>query len=177
MAASGDVSAIDGVFDEMYFATCHRIVELVGDAFIRTYFQTLIDLYNLKSRLRHLRNETVNFSPKFVDGGTFNESSVETLDSTLLMFERLDGVGYWGDALELFRETGNFTKIDSKSADYLLTVARQGSYDMFSSASLVLYYLKCQQAAVNIRTIVVGKNSGLDASAIRDNLRMAYVND
>jgi vacuolar-type H+-ATPase subunit C/Vma6 len=48
---------------------------------------------------------------------------------------------------------------------------------MFSSASLVLYYLLCRQAAANIRTIVVGRNSGQSEEAIRANLRLAYVND
>ena len=55
--------------------------------------------------------------------------------------------------------------------------AKEASYDMFSSASLVLYYLKCRQAAANVRIIFVGKNSGMKESIIRANLRMAHVND
>jgi len=42
---------------------------------------------------------------------------------------------------------------------------------------LVLYYLQTRQAAANVRTIVVGKNSGMTAEDIRSNLRLAYVND
>jgi hypothetical protein len=41
----------------------------------------------------------------------------------------------------------------------------------------VLYYLKCRQAAANIRTIVVGKESGMSEADIRANLRMAHVNN
>jgi vacuolar-type H+-ATPase subunit C/Vma6 len=177
IAAGGDLSDLDGIFDELFFATSKRIDESVGDAFMHTYLQTLIDLFNIKSQLRHLKNEAINFSPKFVDGGTFGPERIETLDNTLATFERFGGAEYWSDAIEFYQETGNFTKIDARSADYLLTVARQGSYDMFSSASLVLYYLKCRQAAANIRTIVVGKNSGMSEADIRTNLRMAYVND
>lgn len=173
----GDLSTLDGIFDTLYFTTSKRIVESVGDAFIRTYLQAVIDLYNLKSRLRHLKNETVRFTPEFVDGGTFGPGLIETQENVLAMFETLGGSKYWASALEYYKETGNFTQIDSKAADYLVLIARQGSYDMFSSASLVLYYLKCQQAAANIRAIVVGKNSGLEAADIRSNLRLVYVNE
>jgi vacuolar-type H+-ATPase subunit C/Vma6 len=144
---------------------------------MHTYLQALIDVYNLKSRLRHLKNKEVNFTPAFVDGGTFASTQIETIEGVVAMFERLGGATYWAEALEEFQTTGNFTRLDARVADYLLMVARQGSYDMFSSASLVLYYLKCQQAAANIRTIVVGKNSGLPIEVIRANLRFAYVNE
>ena len=177
VAASGDLSTIDGIFDQLYFDTSKRIVTAVGDPFIHKCLQTIIDLYNLKSRLRHLKNEGISFEPKFVDGGTFSSSAVESLDAVQTMFGRFGGDAYWAEAIETYNQTGNFTQIDAKSDDYMLTVAKQGSYDMFSSASLVFYYLKCRQAANNIRTIVVGKNSGLEASDIRSNLRLAYVKE
>jgi vacuolar-type H+-ATPase subunit C/Vma6 len=176
VAGSDDLSRIGGIFDELYFATSKRIVTAVGDAFMHRYLQAVIDLYNLKSRLRHLKNDEVDFAAAFVEGGSFAPDQVETLDNVLAMFARLGGEDYWIDALAEYQEAGHFTKLDARSADYLITVAREGSYDMFSSASLVLYYLKCRQAAANIRTIVVGKNSGLEAAAIRANLRLAYVN-
>lgn len=144
---------------------------------MHTYLQTLIDVYNLKSRLRHLKNEEVSFTPAFVDGGTFSPAQIETLDSVLAMFARFGGAAYWAEALEEYQTNGNFTRLDARVADYLLMTARQGSYDVFSSASLVLYYLKCQQSAANIRTIVVGKNSGLPIEVIRANIRFAYVNE
>lgn len=177
LVGEGKMDLVDGVFDELYFITSRRIVETIGDAFIKQYFSTLVDFYNLKSRLRHLKNEGVRFEPAFVPGGSFSAESIMTLEQTLAMFARHGGVEYWKSALEFFVETGNFTRIDALVADRLLTVAKEGSYDMFSSASLVLYYLKCRQAAANIRIIVVGKNSGMSIEDIRANLRMAYVND
>ena len=177
VAQSGDLSTVDGIFDQLYFDTSKRIVTASGNSFMHICLQTIIDLYNLKSRLRHLKNESVSFEPKFVDGGTFSATAIENLEATLAMFERFGGASYWSEALEQYRETGNFSQIDARTDDYLLTVARQGSYDMFSSASLVFYYLKCRQAATNIRTIVVGKNSGLEADDIRSNLRLAYVKE
>lgn len=93
------------------------------------------------------------------------------------MFARFGGVDFWKDAIEYYQTIGNSTSIDARSGEYLLTFAKEESHDMFSSASLVLYYLKCRQAAANIRIIVVGRNNGVKESAIRANLRMAYVND
>jgi vacuolar-type H+-ATPase subunit C/Vma6 len=177
LVSEGRLDKVDGVFDELYFATSRRIVETIGDTFMKRYFATLVDLYNLRSRLRHLKNVSVSFEPAFVAGGTYGVDRIETLENTLAVFARLGGAEYWKEAIEYFTETGNFTKIDARVADHLLTVAKEGSFDMFSSASLVLYYLKCRQAAANVRTIVVGKHSGMNGEDIRANLRMAYVND
>jgi len=177
IASTGDISSLDGVFDSLYFTTSKRLVEKANDPFMRTYLQTLIDLYNLKSRLRHLQNRTVQFTPTFVDGGTFAQNVIETIDQTIAKLYQFGDEAYWETAVQQFQTTGNFTHLDSKSADYLLMTARNGSYDMFSPASLVLYYLKCRQSAANVRTIVVGKNSGLTADQIRSNLRLAYVNN
>jgi vacuolar-type H+-ATPase subunit C/Vma6 len=102
---------------------------------------------------------------------------LETKEQVLDAFASLGDASNWSSAIELFTETGNVTQLDAKAADHLLSVAKEGSYDIFSPASLVLYYLKCRQAAANIRTIVVGKNNGQSADDIRANLRLAYVND
>lgn len=174
---AGEIDKVDGIFDELHFATAKRIVDTVGDSFMKKYFSHFIDLYNLKSRLRHLHNETVNFSPAFVSGGTFDAEQIETLEETLAEFSRLGGAEYWKESLEYYQTTGKTTSLDARGGEYLLTLAKEDSYDMFSSASLVLYYLKCRQAAANVRIIVVGKNSGLGETAIRSNLRMAYVNN
>lgn len=168
---------VDGIFDELYFETSKRIANTTGDAFIKQYLQHFIDLYNLKSRLRHLKNDTVNFTPAFVTGGSFARDRIETLEDTVSTFARFGGVDLWKGALDYFQKTGNFTLIDACMSDYLLTFAKEASSDMFSSASLVLYYLKCRQAAANVRMIVVGKNSGMLPDDIRSNLRMAYVNN
>lgn len=174
---AGRLDLVDGIFDDLYFTTSRHIVETLGDTFMERYFATLVDLFNLKSRLRHLKNADVELEPAFVCGGTLSANHIETQEDVFAMFARHGGAAYWQEALESFVETGNFTQIDARAAERLMVVAKEGSSDMFSSASLVLYYLKCRQAAANIRTIVVGKNNGLPLEDIRANLRMAYVND
>lgn len=174
---AGKIDEVDGIFDALYFSTSAFIMQTHGDRFLQRYFSHVIDLYNLKSRLRALQNPSVSFTPAFVTGGSFGREQIETKEQSYAMFARLGGEAHWRDALDYYERTGNTTSIDARADDFMVSFAKEGSVDMFSSASLVFYYLKCRQAAANIRTIVVGKNSEMDKEDIRTNLRLAYVND
>lgn len=174
---AGELDRVDAIFDALYFSTCAYIIARLGDDFMKRYYANYVDLYNLKSRLRSLRNPQVSLETSFVDGGTFGKESIETKEQVFALFARLGGAEHWRSALDTYEATGNTTELDARIDDYMVSFAKEGSFDMFTSASLVLYYLKCRQAAANIRTIVVGKNSGMSDTDIRTNLRMAYVND
>tara|TARA_B100002051_G_C16745407_1_gene647270 strand:+ start:4638 stop:5537 length:900 start_codon:yes stop_codon:yes gene_type:complete len=177
LVSAGEIDKVDGIFDELYYSTSRDITAKVGDAFMKSYLQTLIDINNLKSRLRILKNDSFNFKPAFIAGGSIAEDKLETEEEVLSHFAQFGGADYWKEAIEYYQSTGNTTSLDARSGEYMILFAKEASYDMFTSASLVLYYLKCRQAAANIRTLVVGKNSGMKESAIRANLRMAYVNE
>ena len=177
MAAAGQRDAIDGVFDAAYFATVTRIAFYARDAFLSRYLRVYIDLYNLRSRLRMLRHPHLQFTPAFVSGGTFAAAEIDSYDQVVGALAQFGGADWWQAALSAYEETGNTTELDARVDDYLVTLAYQASSDQFSSAALVLYYLRCRQAAANVRTIVVGKYSGQPVATIRRNLRLAYVND
>jgi vacuolar-type H+-ATPase subunit C/Vma6 len=177
IVAAEQIDQVDGIFDALYFATSRIIVNASGDAFMKSYLASYIDLHNLKTQLRLLKNESLNFKPSFIEGGTLDQSQIETEEDVFSAFARYGGAGFWKEAIEYYQSYGNTTSIDARSGEYMLVFAKEASYDMFSSSSLVLYYLKCRQAAANVRIIVVGKNSGTKEKAIRTNLRMAYVND
>lgn len=177
LVEAGELSAVDGVFDELYFKTLDRIAVKSHDAFILRYTRAFLDLYNLKAQLRKAANPQVTFTPVFVSGGSFSLHEIDSKESALQAFANIGGDAFWREAIEVFEETGNTTQIDARADEYMINLAKQASFDMFSSASLVLYYLQCRQSAANIRTIVVGKNSGMSEADIRRNLRMTYVND
>lgn len=176
-AGNGEIDMVDGVFDALYFTTSDAILARCGDLFSRRYYARVVDLYNVKSRLRHLQNPDVSFVPAFIEGGSFGRDRYETKESVLALLSHYGGEEFWKDAIAYYEETGNTTRIDARSDDHLIMFAKEASVDVFSSASLVLYYLRCRQAAANIRTIVVGKNSGMSDTDVRANLRLAYVND
>lgn len=176
-AAEREIAKIGMVFDELYFTTSTRITEQAHDRFISRYQTALIDIFNLRRRLRMLAHPGFVSATGFVAGGSFSERLVETLDQVYSQFANLGGAAHWEDALEHHRVTGNTTRLDARADEYLLTIAKQASVDVFSPASLVSYYLLTRQAAANIRTIIVGKESGMSPADIRANLRLAYVNE
>ena len=176
LAEAGEIDKVDAVFDTLFFMMANRIAKKAKDAFITTYLKAIIDLYNIKGRLRSLTHPTVFPAPAFVAGGTVKQASLETMEQVLAALATLGGAAHWADAVTYVSETGNTTRIDARVDEYLTIIAKAASMDMFSSASLVLYYLKCRESAANIRTIVVGKNSGMSEADIRANLRLAYVN-
>jgi len=176
-AAAGEIDRIDAEFDQLFFATATRIAAAYKDAFITTYVKAMIDLYNLKARLRMSTHDQAALIADFVSGGTISRERMETKEEALQAIVQLGGAEFWKSALAQFAATANSTHIDARADEYLLRLAKDASADMFSTGTLVLYYLQTRQAAANVRTIVVGKNSGMTAEDIRSNLRLAYVND
>lgn len=173
---AGELDQVDGVFDQLLFTTIKRTAQKHGDKFIAKYVAAVIDTYNAKATLRRLRLGSTTMQPEFVTGGTFAASELTTLDSVTAAFETLSP-GFFTAALESYNETGNTSELDAQIDDYLVSLTKSAATDMFSSASLVLYYLRARQAATNIRTIVVGRNSGMTTESIKANLRTAYVNN
>lgn len=178
LVLEGKPEAVDALFDALYFATSQSIAKKSNDKFISKYLIAATDIYNLKSRLRALAHDSVEENATtFIAGGSFHKEAVATKEDVLATFARLGGTAYWQEAIDSYNKTANSTTLDVRADEYLVELAKAESHDMFSSASLVLYYLLCRQAAANVRTIVVGKNSGMSEVAIRANLRMSHVND
>jgi len=176
-AVAGELDQVDGVFDQLFFDTTRQIAKTADDAFLTQYVQTSIDLYNIKAALRSSTYPQIKFTPVFVTGGTVAVEALATKEQVYATLERFGGDAVWRTAVEQYQSGGNTTMLDARVDEYLLTIAKRASADMFSAASLVLYYLQVRQAAANVRTIVVGKNSSMTEADIRSNLRLAYVNN
>lgn len=176
-AEEGALDKVDGVLDEVLFATMKRIAEYYKNPFITNFVINEINVHNLRSRLRRLQHQTVHFAADYIAGGTIPARAMESKDAIYAAFETLASADFWRSAIETCKETGNTTELDVRCREYLLMTAKEASRDVFSAASLVLYYLQCQQSATNVRTIVVGKNSGMSVEDIRANLNFAYVNE
>lgn len=173
----GEGGSVDTVFDRLYFKTIERKAQASGDAFLKRFTKTLIDLYNLKARLRTLAYPQVATGVEHIQGGSFAASEIETKEQIMAGYQSLGGEAFWREAVEAYLTTGNTTQLDARADDYLLTMTREAAYDMFSTASLVLYYLRSKQAAANIRTVITLRDGGLGEDRIRPNLRVAYVKE
>ena len=169
--------SVDTIFDRLYFKTIQHKAEVSGDVFLKRYVKALIDLYNLKARLRTIVYPQVANGIRHIEGGTFAASEIETKEQIMSGYQSLGGENLWREAVEAYLSTGNTTQLDARADDYLLTITREAAYDMFSTASLVLYYLRSKQAAANIRTVITLRDGGLEEDRIRPNLRLAYVKE
>ncbi len=135
-----------------------------------------VNLQNLSGRLRQLENKSINFNPKLITKtGVLRVDQLDSIEEILQEFTKFGGENFWREAIEHYQTSRHLTKISIKMREYCLLLAKKQSSDMFSSASLVLYYLKCQQVIDNLRMIVVGKNSGMELSEIKSNLQTMYV--
>jgi len=175
--AAGDLNLVDGILDKLYYDTSLAIAKAYKDTFINNFLKLQIDINNLKGKLRFLKNDSIDFQPKFIEGGSINMNQIESEEDVYSALHNLGGSDFWKEAIEYYQSSGNTTSLDARFEEYMIIFTKEASHDMFSSSSLVLYYLKCKQAAANVRMIVVGKNSNMNQSAIRSNLKMAYVND
>lgn len=173
---AGELDQVDAVFDALFFAAITRIATSCTDAFIKRYVTALIDMHNLKTAWRRHQLGAAFVQTAFVSGGTFAEAELSTKELVKQAFEILSP-GFFTAAVTAYEDTRNSSMLDARLADYITTLAKTASVDMFSSASVVLYYQRAREAAANIRTIVVGRNSGMDVETIRANLRTAYVNN
>jgi vacuolar-type H+-ATPase subunit C/Vma6 len=173
---AGELDKVDGVFDELLFTTIKRTSQKHGDAFVKNYVAAVINTYNVKATLRRLRLGGGVMRPEFVTGGTFAASELSNADSVTAALETI-APGYFVAAVSSYNESGNTSELDARIDDYLVSLTKSAATDMFTSASLVLYYLRARQSATNIRTIVVGRNSGMNTESIKANLRTAYVNN
>lgn len=174
-ANAGELDRVDGVLDGELFASLARIARAGGDAFLSGHVAAVIDLYNCRARLRVLTNPAVASAPGFVEGGSFSAARLDTREQVAAALAQLRDEEFWKDAFAHYDETGHTTRLDARFDEYLTARAAEASVDVFSSASLVRYYLLCRQAAANVRTIVVGRNSGMSDADIRANLRLTYV--
>jgi len=173
---AGELDKVDAVFDELLFTTIKRTAQKHGEPFAKRYVAAVIDMYNAKARLRLAKLGLATMQPEFITGGTFAASELTSVEAVSAAFETLSP-GYFTSAVESYQTSGNTSELDARIDDYLITITKSAATDLFSSASLVLYYLRTRQAATNIRTIVVGRNSGMNTESIKANLRTAYVNN
>ncbi len=167
---------LDELFDSLYFDIGQSFIEKTKDRFLKNYWLSFVNLHNLIGHLRWLENKSVNFSLKLITKtGVLRVDKLNSSEEVLQEFIKFGGENFWREAIEYYQTGRGTTKINIKMREYCLWLAKKQASDMFSSASLVLYYLKCLQAIDNLRMITIGKNSGMDLSEIKSNLQTMYV--
>lgn len=175
LVLNGELDKVDAVFDALFFTTVTRIVGRSNDAFMKRYVKAMIDIYNIKNTLRRTVLSHSQSGSGFVSGGTFSDKELESKDQAVAALAVL-APDHFTMAIDAYESTGHTNQLDAALDDYLLTLTKNASVDLFGTATIVLYYLRTEQAAANLRAILVGKQSGLTNEIIKTKLRLAYVN-
>jgi vacuolar-type H+-ATPase subunit C/Vma6 len=169
------VAEADLLIDLGYFELTKRLAQEVRDTSISNIVKLQIDLHNLKTRLRTLVVERFDSKTWFVSGGNLRLADIETKEQVFTALLDYGGEQHWRESIDLYTKEGHSTLIDVRADDHMLATVRNMSNDIFSPASLIAYFLNCQNSAKIIQTIIVGKEGGQSDAFIRTQLRTLYV--
>jgi vacuolar-type H+-ATPase subunit C/Vma6 len=176
LCQQNDIVAADGIADTLVIEAMRSNSAKINDSDLRLYTERYIDVYNIKNRLRDIKNFGTQYSTVYQSGGWLQPNVMETKESIFTSLQQWGGDG-WRDAIEYLEATGNFTRLDARIDEYLLHSVRQTSYKTFTPASLLFHYMLAEQVVKNVRIITAAKKTGISNIELRANLRMAYVNE
>jgi vacuolar-type H+-ATPase subunit C/Vma6 len=176
LCQQNDIAAADAIADKLVIEAMRNNTAKINDADIRLYTERFIDAYNIKNRLRDIKNFGTQHPTVHQSGGWLQPTAMETKEAIFAALQQWGGDG-WRDAIDYLEATDNFTRLDARIDEYLLHIVRQTSYKTFTPASLLFHYLLVEQAAKNIRIITAAKKTGMSNTELRANLRMVYVNE
>lgn len=164
----------DSVIDTAYWQTITRVAKQLNDPFVSSYVKYLIDIYNIKARLRVDAVDAYDFDAIFVSGGSIGRPQLESATQAVQALSQYGGEALWRDAITLWQETGEYTALENIDYLYQVRMVEQASYDVFSTASLYKYVLKMQQSNALVRTILVGLSTQREVAEIRSLLPFDY---
>ncbi len=172
-----EVSEIDRAMNLNYFEAIKSIAWSKKNKFAKDYVTLLIDIFNIQANLRALSYGEALETPTalFVSGGSLKQSDLENKDRILENIHKIGGkVGTWKEAVEDYKKTGDYVILERISDNYLANFLKESSYDIFSPASLFSYFHARKNNIQLIRSILVGKQTGLSEYEIRKMLRKLY---
>jgi len=170
---------VDIILDKELFAQIFRLTW--EHPFIQDYFRREADLLNIKSFLRCKDGQESKdfFSKTFLPGGlleinfflSFYEDSLDSLQQRLkftpysLLSE--DGLPYW-------QKNRYSWKIDNNCWTLALQYLSKAKYTAFGYAPLLRYYILGMNERRNLRTVFVGKETGIEIEKIKERLGPFY---
>jgi len=169
--AAGSISrSLSDVLDQAYFNHVKTIDNAAQDKFVSKYVSTIIDLHNLKMRLRsfvHTESEAIIVKGEMVDGGTLSPNDLESLETILNRVHHFGGKKIWSEAVTKFTENHDFTAIDRAADNYLAQFLKTATIDIHSPAPLFAYFLSVLDHTQFVRAVIAARNVGLSEIELR----------
>jgi V/A-type H+-transporting ATPase subunit C len=171
---------IDLVIDAFMYRYIIDVVKEARFLFLYKLFTMEVDIINIQTffRIRWIEGPQSVFNRGFIEeGGISREFFIdlyprefEGIETSFSNTEYQDMVG---DGIPYLKSDGSFFRLEALSDNELLRIIRKTKLLNFGIEILVAYYYLKQIEIRKLRTVILGKDSGLDAQDLK--LRLGYV--
>ena len=170
-SAPKDLHALDHHMEVKYLAAALEEAELADKPFAVRYVRLLTNLYAILSCLRaHARGD----APTLIAGSDCSAKDIQSVEALL---NRLSHVGFsrhWNNAIERYRESGNFSELDKAADDYMMKWLKRQSIVLHSPAPVFAYWHVFRENVQLIRAALTAKKVGMDEKTLREIIRTSY---
>ena len=177
----GNLQEAEILLDKLWLETGYYYMKDSGQIFLRDLFSVLIDLYNLKVILR---TKVMGYDPervrKYIAEGGFIDKSVMSssfnmeLEGIVKSFQFSDYSKIIKPGVEYFERYNSFWKFEQLCNDFLVEFVDIVKFLVASVSVLIRYLIIKEIELKNLQAILIGKNNGLSAGQISQNLGCAY---
>ncbi len=163
-----EIFEVDIIMNKAYFATTQEIAKRGKDALVSEYVGLLIDLFNIKSALRHLVLKEKSVPRPYISGGRFREDELSEKGQIIEAFSSIGGNARWQEAIRAYEATRDHTLIERVSDEMCSAFWREHAVlEFFSPAPLFSYFNTKKHNVQLVSAILTEKETGLSEHEIR----------
>lgn len=169
------LSSVENALDKLYYFRMERAVGgtlSVGGGLLLKYVRKEIDVKNLVTlfRMNKAGIEASVIQDNLIPGGKLHEELSRMAGQSYNEFVRgLEGYPFWGAISEVVGEEGGVSRIEARLRAYLVRYAwALSNYHPLSILPVLGYIVSKDTEVSNIRKIVRGKEAGLSAELIEE---------
>jgi V/A-type H+-transporting ATPase subunit C len=169
------LSSVENALDKLYYFRMERAVGgtlSVGGGLLLKYVRKEIDVKNLVTlfRMNKAGIEASVIQDNLIPGGKLHEELSRMAGQSYNEFVRgLEGYPFWSAISDVVGEGGNVSRIEARLRAYLVRYAwALSNYHPLSILPVLGYIVSKDTEVSNIRKIVRGKEAGLSAELIEE---------
>ena len=177
-----DLSEIDIMLDKFMFEDLKKKSREIGDSFIISYIDKLIDIFNVKALFRIKK---LGLDKKILDrvicvSGNIDLERIKSLfieinDNLLIKFSSIYIYKYIKSGIEKFIDNNEVSLLDIELDNYLMNFLKKGKI-FTSGLSPIVGYINAKEMEVrNLRLIIMSKINNIPSEVIRGRLVVNYV--
>ena len=176
-----DPQLSDIILDRWCYLDMDDVAEETGSDFLHGYVKAQIDAANLRSLVRTIRmGKNADFLRGVLfEGGDVDESSIlkvsETAGNGLTELYAPTGFAAAAEVGASVLQGGSLTEFEKLCDDAVADYLAGAQLVPFGEAPLLSYLAAREIEYTNLRILLLGRSTGLDASVIRSRLRASYV--